>query len=61
MELTKKTKALAEEQRTVVSTAKMLEEAARERTQLTAKHYEKIEWAKMVLHRVQTKFLDYEV
>ena len=65
MELAKKTKALAEEQRTVVSTAKMLDEVAKERIKFTTKHYDELERAKMALDRVQTtyqtKFLDYEV
>ena len=64
-ELAKETEMLAEEQRAVISTTKMLEEVARERTQLTAKHYDELEQAKMALDRVQTtyqtKLLDYDV
>mgnify|MGYP000205663085 CR=1 FL=1 len=66
MELAKKTETLAEEQKMVVaSIVKMLEEAATKRTELTKKHYEQVERAKMVLDKVQTtyqtKLQNYEV
>ena len=51
-ELSKKTETMAEEQTRVVATAKMLEEAVQERTELNKKHYDEVEWAKMVLARV---------
>ena len=47
------------------SMAKMLEDAARERVELTNKHHEEVEQEKMALDRVQityqNKFLNYEV
>ena len=66
MELAKKTETLAKEQKlTVASMVKILEEAATEWTELTKKHYEEVEQAKMVLDKVQTtyqtKLQDYEV
>ena len=45
---------LAEEQTRAYTMAKMLEEAARDRMQLTKKHYEEVERAKMVLDKLQT-------
>ena len=57
MELAKKTKTLAKEQKLMAaSMAKMLEEVATERTEPTKKHYEEIEWAKMVLDKIQTTY-----
>ena len=53
-ELAKKTEMLAEEQTRAYTMAKMLEEAARDRMQLTKKHYEEVERAKMVLDKLQT-------
>ena len=66
MELAKKMETLADEQKMMVaSMAQMMEEVARERTQLTTKHYEETEQANMVLDKVQTtyqtKLLEYEV
>ena len=53
MELTKKMETLVDEQKMMVaSMAQMMEEVARERTQLTTKHYEETEQANMVLDRV---------
>ena len=47
------------------SMVKVLEEAVKERTELTMKHQEKVEWAKTNLDKVQTtyqsKLLEYEV
>ena len=51
-EVTKKTEALAEERTKAVESAKLLEEAARERTVLTGQHYEEMERAKLALNRV---------
>ena len=53
MELKEKTEALAEQQKVMVaSMVKVLEEAAKERMELTSKHHEEVERAKTVLDRL---------
>ena len=42
-EVTKKTEALSEERMKAIESAKLLEEAARERAVLTGQHYEEME------------------
>ena len=51
-ELVKKTEALAEEQKNVVATTKLLEEAAKEKLQLNKPRYEEAERAKFVLNKL---------
>ena len=48
--------ALVEERTKAIKSAKLLEEASRERTVLTRQHYEKMQRAKMALNRVQTSY-----
>ena len=54
--LARKTEALAEEHTKAVATAKMLEEATREKLEPNKKHYEEVERAKLVLNKLQTTY-----
>ena len=47
---------MAEERTKAVESAKLLEEAAKDRMELTRQHYEEIEQAKMALDKVQTTY-----
>ena len=63
--MTKKVDALAEERTEAVESAKLLEEAALDRMELTRQHYEETERAKIALNNVlttyQTQLLEYGV
>ena len=48
--MARKTEALAEEKTKAVPTAKLLEEAVKEKLKLNKKHYEETERAKLVLN-----------
>ena len=48
--------ALAEERTKAVEAAKMLEEVAKERMELTLQHYEEMERPTMALNKVQTTY-----
>ena len=55
-EVNKMAVALAEERTKGVEAAKMLEEAAKDRMELTLQHHEETERAKMALNKVQTTY-----
>ena len=55
-ELEKKTKALAEEKTKAVETARLLEEAAKEKLEVNKQRFEEAEQAKLVLNNLQTTY-----
>ena len=54
--MARKTEALTEEKTKLMATAKLLEEAAKEKLELNKKHYEEAERAKLVLNKLQTTY-----
>mgnify|MGYP007009105930 CR=1 FL=1 len=54
--MARKTEALTEEKTKLMATAKLLEEAAKEKLELNKKHYEEAQQAKLVLNKLQTTY-----
>ena len=55
-ELAKKKEALVEEKTKAVDMGKLLEEAAKEKLELNKKNYDNVEWANLVLNKLQTTY-----
>ena len=54
--MARKTEALTEEKTKLMATAKLLEEAAKEKLELNKKNYDNVEWANLVLNKLQTTY-----